>query len=227
MAPFFTTSPFALSPKKLYCSFVLISLFHLHGFADVNLSTVTVGAGDVLQGTANNVVYILQLDVTGASAQLTNFSMVSAGNYAAADMDQFRLYRNTSPVFSGAINLATLSTPLGNGETVSFTTNFAFAVGTHYYRLQQVVFDGGTELSKTVSALVGGDGSLRIFPNPVAGTLHVHHSGAEVDFYTIKNSSGQLLLSGGMEDGQVDLSSVPAGIYFLLLKAGHQVLLEK
>ena len=117
-------------------SFLLVILFFLKNpftlMADVTLSTISVPAATIFQGAQNQVAYILQIDVTGAVAQVTNASMNSAGTYDTDDINVFRLYRNSSPNLAGATVIGADNTTSGAPETVSFITNQSFAVGTHY-----------------------------------------------------------------------------------------------
>ncbi len=117
--------------------------------ADVTLTTTAVAASDVFQGTVVNVAYILQMDITGSSEQLTNFSMVSSGTYDSDDLDNFKLYRNTSPTMTGASLLKIDNTATGNGETVAFSTNYTFAVGTWYLIVTVDVAAGATDGNTT------------------------------------------------------------------------------
>ena len=59
-----------------------------------------------------------------------------------------------------------------------------------------------------------GLGSFRVYPNPSADVLSVDMAGTAT--YYIGNVLGQTLLSGRLkEDRQIDVSSLPAGMYFL------------
>lgn len=126
---------FKTTSQKIPLLLALLFFGKMELRADVTLSTISIPAATIFQSATNQVAYILQMDVTGASATLTNASMVSSGTYDGDDISSFRLYRNTSPDLSGATNIATDNSTSGAMETVSFVANQSFAVGTHYLLL--------------------------------------------------------------------------------------------
>ncbi len=130
--------------------------------ADVDVSTVAVAAGDIFQGPSNYVAYIMRVDVSTTSAHLSSLSMVTSGTYDADDITAFRLFRNANPTLTGATLLATDGTTGGSGETVSFSTNYTFTIGTHY-----LIISIGLSNSATDENTVHLDGEA----NPAALTF--------------------------------------------------------
>lgn len=62
------------------------------------------------------------------------------------------------------------------------------------------------------------DKGLSVFPNPASGRLTVSINGD----YRIANVMGQLLMTGTVNDGDIDVSGLPAGIYFLSINGVTQ-----
>lgn len=100
--------------------------------------------------------------------------------------------------------------------------------GIHYYRLRQVDFDGRFEYSKVVTARIGGDTRLQVFPNPVADKVRVTGT-AEVLQYTLFDASGRQLRRAVLTPPQaIDISDLPEGVYTLRLETpGGEVLMTE
>jgi hypothetical protein len=87
--------------------------------------------------------------------------------------------------------------------------------GLSYYRLHLEDLDGSYEYSDVISITrIGADQEQFAFPNPTSGliTLSGLTSSASV---RILGPLGKTVLEQQLQDGQVDLSSLPAGIYTL------------
>ncbi|MDZ7876232.1 MAG: T9SS type A sorting domain-containing protein [Saprospiraceae bacterium] len=103
----------------------------------------------------------------------------------------------------------------GNSATLQ---SYAFtdetpAVGTYYYRLQQVDFDGTTALSNIVSVEFGSKHKLQVFPNPTKDKLTiVSKSKGE---YAIFDMIGHEIRRGGLLNNATDVtvSDLPIGFY--------------
>jgi hypothetical protein len=99
-------------------------------FAPVTLPTPdivhtfsTTGAATMAQGSADEVLYRVQLDVATANATLTGISVTTAGAYNAADFSGFKLrYSADATLTSGDPILATISTSTGPGQVLNFNS---------------------------------------------------------------------------------------------------------
>ena len=93
-----------------------------------------------------------------------------------------------------------------------------------YYRLKQLDFDGGFDYSNIISIRINGKNTIGIYPNPgkdiftLTGVKNV-----EDETFTIVNSAGQTLPVVVQDNGQLDLSPFPPGIYYLRIASSGQV----
>ena len=64
-----------------------------------------------------------------------------------------------------------------------------------------------------------GSGTFTVYPNPTNGILTIHHSSFRIQNseFSITNLMGQTLLTGQItaENQQIDVSSLPQGMYFI------------
>jgi len=89
----------------------------------VTLSSGTITAANVAQGTTNHPLYQLDLAVATANAQLTGATFTTGGIYAAADIvaNSFELFYSTDTTFdAGDTSLGTQAV-VTSGNTLAFT----------------------------------------------------------------------------------------------------------
>ena len=149
--------------------------------------------------------------------------MVSWETAMEVDNDRFILERSRD----GAI-FESLSELPGAGTTdmaqsYQYLDNSPYQ-GLNYYRLWQVDRDGSKTLSEVVSVFVERGNALSVFPNPVAnGQLvwqyEANESGSMnvqvIDLNGRILQSLQLSVDLGLQQYQLDVSSLPAGTYIL------------
>lgn len=105
---------------------------------------------------------------------------------------------------------------VGNSTSLvnyDFTDRTAIPNGTNYYRLKQIDFNGAFEYSKIVSASFTSDISSIAYPNPTTGTVRLDN--VQKGEYAISNGTGNVVQSGTLSAGLIDLSGLPQGVYFL------------
>lgn len=103
-----------------YIDDIKITGFSTPGTSLVDFSTSNSPVGSSLnQNTIDNIIYIVELDVTVAEASLTSVEYVSSGDYISGDVTNFKLYINTTSSLSGATNLQTLPATAAT-ETLTF-----------------------------------------------------------------------------------------------------------
>jgi hypothetical protein len=112
-----------------------------------------------------------------------------------------------------------------NGNNTTQTpSHYRFRVpdlspGTYHFRLRQVDFDGNYAFSEVVEATLvapANSGTLRVFPNPSAGSFTVACEGATGAHLRVVNMLGQEVWLGTLNTESQSLSlELPAGIYTL------------
>lgn len=116
-------------------------------------------------------------------------------------------------------------------ETQNYTyTDKAPALGTNYYRIQQVDYDGASSYSPIVSAQWKGGVAARLFPNPTATTVRVDLMTGEETPVTLSvyDMLGRLVLQHtplGTTD--LNVGHLPAGAYLLQATHNGNVLLSE
>jgi hypothetical protein len=129
--------------------------------------------------------------------------------------DIFEVERNTGNGFekTGIVKAAGNS---GIEKQYAFEDKQPFA-GTNNYRLKMVDKDGSAEYSKIVTVQNDGRTGISIYPNPVQSTLYVEGATNRIS-YQIKNTSGQVLITGRLNNTEgINLSTLSTGIYILVV----------
>ena len=101
-------------------------------------------------------------------------------------------------------------------------------VGTNYYRLRQVDYDGREHLSYAVPVVLTGPPAVRIFPNPTTGRVRItaNEEGALSDI-SLWGPAGQRLTAAielvreSPRQYLLDLGELPTGCYFLRMGQRH------
>ncbi|MES2382128.1 MAG: FG-GAP-like repeat-containing protein [Bacteroidota bacterium] len=127
----------------------------------------------------------------------------------------------------------------GNGNATSlskykFTDKLSTinpASKTIYYRLKQVDFDGKFEILPTrVIQLNDEAATLEMYPNPAKDYVTLQVSGATEWQYKVYNTNGTVVLANEVTNNnttQVDMNSLPKGIYFVKVEMNKQVFVKK
>ena len=121
-------------------------------------------AANVPQATNNHILTTFKVDVTSNVTTLTNVTVVSGGNYQAADItaNGFKLWFSTANLFSGAtaVGTALSSTATGTGETLNFgVLSQNLVVGTGYFWITANISPTAT-ITRTVRINAIGFASL-------------------------------------------------------------------
>lgn len=124
--------------------------------------------------------------------------------------------------------------PYGDGNSLALQryefTDYQPLPGLNYYRLRQLDLGGKDTYHKTIAILfdeVKNEEGVRVFPSPAAETLHFALAQETTATGTIRvlDMSGramlQLPLPIGIQQDQMDISSLPQGQYILSIQAGR------
>jgi hypothetical protein len=118
--------------------------------------------------------------------------------------------------------------------TSSVENNYGFTDkqapgGKTYYRLLQIDLDGRRKFSNTVTVDLGHKSFYSIADNPGNGQFKIAIRTQEKVELTVLDQNGRRLMNkpavAGVEE--IDLRSLPAGIYLLQLKRGKEIYSEK
>jgi len=114
--------------------------------ADVTYSSVAVSAANVLQGTSNNIIYILKADGSNFDAITNSISFTAGGTHDNNDVPFFRVYVNSTPSLTGATNLVNISGAFAAPHTYNpaFGNITITAGSTRYFIIAADVAAGGT-----------------------------------------------------------------------------------
>lgn len=115
---------------------------------------------------------------------------------------------------------------VGNSYSIlkyDFIDNSPF-VGTSYYRLRQVDFNGDYSLSPIKSVYYSSD-EIEVFPNPTNGILTIaNYKGNTISILDI---TGKLIHKISVINHTLDLSHLPKGIYFLEFTSTPEKIIKK
>jgi beta-glucanase (GH16 family) len=103
----------------------------------------------------------------------------------------------------------------------------ALPIGNYLYRVIETDIDGYTTLSNTVQIQITENGGLMIYPNPANNTVNVLLPGdVNTATYRLIGADGKIVQTGALEKvignyGQLNISSIASGVYFLQIIANN------
>lgn len=196
-------------------------------------STLTFAAG-------NSVTSFSQFSINKANpvvlpVTLLNFSVTPRNNTAliewqtAAEINHqlFVLERSKDAIHFSAITEVPAKGTSNAGAAYSFIDRFPYK-GVTYYRLKQVDQNGEFTYSKIKQITINSKASeVVVYPNPIGRNKLLN---VESDFLTdyrllLFNPSGKLIKEVSLKsgNGKVDISSLPAGVYFYQFRDEHYI----
>ena len=121
--------------------------------------------------------------------------------------------------------VATQNTASFNENVVNGIVTYTVVArnGSNYSAPAFVVVDSNVEFGEKVVSIESKKVSL--YPNPTSGMLYI-----ELDNpfdAVIYNYQGQVVMREYNNDGQINLSDLSTGIYFIEIRDGHNVMIEK
>lgn len=116
---------------------------------------------------------------------------------------------------SDAVTFQRISNNLNSSSNTEFV-HFDFVdneplSGRNYYRINEIDVDGKSSYSLTIDILFEKEGIIDVYPNPSSSILFVKKCDLKVK--ELYNSIGQLIIS--TTENQIDVSSIPNGVYYL------------
>lgn len=169
--------------------------------------TFTNGAGPLAQGSSNNILSRIQLDVTGAGvtqATLSAVTMTTSGTYAAGDVPEFRLVQSTDGVLDAGDNtIATITNASGAaGQTLSFTAAQAVPAGTSYLFVVADVSGCAAVVGRSIGITSTDIANVEFFSSNSTGSASTASSytvaagtPSDVSTYTLNSAGGTITAS--------------------------------
>lgn len=157
--------------KRIFNVMLVISAFFLSSMSaiaapTITLTTTTVAAANINQGTTYNVVYIVKAKVTAQAVNLNNIQFTLSGTHDNTDLTYAYVYFNaTSPSMTGAMYLGYAIANFGGPHLYNLPINKAMGVNDEGYFLISV--------STTTSATDNNTVLLNGAVNPVTFTYSI------------------------------------------------------
>ncbi len=135
----------------LFLGLIFISISN-RSYGDVTLTTFTVAAGNVSQGSNNNVVYVVKMDVTVSAVTVNNLQFTFTGSHDANDLTTLSIYFNpTAPTIAGSVGgsnvaAATFAAP----HTYSVGVSRMIAAGSSAYFIIAVNINSAATDNNTI-----------------------------------------------------------------------------
>lgn len=104
------------------------------------------------------------------------------------------------------------------------------SVGDNYYRLRMVDLDGSYQYSPVAKVVFDKSMAiLQVYPNPTQGLVQLRGTRPALDRVEVRDAVGRLLVTYRGTTTQLDLSSYPSGLYYLLGRdlAGQELWRER
>ncbi len=176
---------------------------------------------------AMGVLPIQLASFSGYAKDKTNFltwTTASESQNKGFDIERSSL----NPSKGGKIEWQKIGFVAGNGTT-NTRKEYSFEdknpTGITYYRLKQLDFDGRFEYSKIIAIDTKGENMVSVFPNPSNGIFTITGiEDTEDETFTLINTVGQTLSITVQNDGQLDMSAYPSGVYYLRVASSGQVM---
>ena len=189
---------------------------------------------DVYSGTFSSnltgfcsVATPVELTTFDVEKHLNSQSMLTWATSSELNNDRFEVERSTD-----GLNFGMIGEVQGNGTT-SIAQEYSFtdskpAVGTNYYRLRQVDFDGAFEYTDIKSVHFGDvQQAFSVFPNPASDELQISTPfiGNQAVDILIFNNQGQLMKQqtfGANNRHTLNITDLANGLYLIQATSGNE-----
>lgn len=196
------------------------------GMAVSSLNATTVSTAEFSEKQDNSVPLPIQLLNFTANDVQNQYVALSWQTASEENSDHFDVERSTDT--SQFVKIVTVKAA-GNSSTVqtySAIDNFPVR-GYNYYRLKDVDSNGSFAYSKIVMVKFGTGNAPLIYPNPVSSVFTAVPGSELIREIVIYNDQGRAVqfVMGNSTDAamKVNISLLPAGVYFLKVKTDSQI----
>ncbi|MEO5674499.1 MAG: T9SS type A sorting domain-containing protein [Chitinophagales bacterium] len=120
--------------------------------ADVTLTSTSISAGNILQGSSNNIVYAVKMEVVTEPVTANNITFTLSGSHDNNDLTTASVYFNASaPDLNGASFLNSISATFAAPHTYSLSINRTISAGDKGYFVITVCVNATATIDKTVT----------------------------------------------------------------------------
>ncbi len=166
-----------------------------------------------------SVTYQPNLPVTLTSftvAQKSNTAIISWQTSTEINNKYFSVEHSTNGVEFSSV--ATINGAGNSNEVKNYNfIHTGLVSGSHYYRLAQFDIDGKFTFSRIVLLENKADLTLHVSPNPAISTIRFNQDVSQSE-YTIYSLQGQRMMTGIIQNSQVNISSLQQGAYNIVVK---------
>ena len=173
---------------------------------------------DMIVFPPNSVVSPLEV-VTGLMAEIQDDNTISLTWNASENADEYIVRRD------GEIVSTQSETEYNESmaETAYHTYSVVARSGELYSTPAFLVFDPNKKSMEDINEFVSV--MSQVYPNPTSGRVYVNSD--KCFDAVVYNYQGQVVMRKNNNDGQIDLSALTAGIYFLEIRGNANVMIEK
>lgn len=156
---------------------------------------------------------------------LDNRVKLDWSTYSETNNAYYTIERSTD-----GIHFEELSRVEGAGNSNGFLSYESYDnqpfIGTNYYRLRQTDYDGGFKFSE-IRTIQVNHLQAQIFPNPANGVLNIRLDAPEQALIRFVNANGQLMKEFIWQQQMIDVSDIPAGMYYVHIITNEKSSTEK
>jgi hypothetical protein len=144
-------------------------------FAAANLKTIvgtvvthtgtSPAASNVNQGSTNNLLYSIKVDVANVATTLTQVVATTGGTWVNGDISNFKLWFSTDATFGSDTEIKSVTNPSPGADITFDALSQAFPVNTRYLFITCDIAAGGT-VNNTVSAFVDANADMTYNNSP-------------------------------------------------------------
>ena len=184
---------------------------------DENTEGGDFAAIDMISFPPHSVVSLLDA-VTDLRAKMQNDNTLALTWTAVENADEYIVRRDGEVVSTQTEN--EYHEEIAEGI---YTYSVVARRGDSYSAPAFVIFDPNGRIPENINEFVSE--KVAVYPNPTSGMIYV---ACDNSFNAvIYNYQGQVVMRKYNNDGQIDLSSLTAGVYFLEIRANNNVMIEK
>jgi Secretion system C-terminal sorting domain len=171
---------------------------------------------DIGWDMAGDCATVLPVELSNFQAQnVSNRNMLTWTTLTEHNNKSFKIERSAD-----GKNFSEIGEVKGAGIT-DFPRSYSYydeiPLSISYYRLRQIDYDGKEKPSKIVSVSLKENKDFVIFPNPTKDKISFNASGFEPNRVVVYNNLGQIVIDKDYQINELDVSSLPMGIYELEL----------